>query len=528
MKALKYFLGMVLLLTGMLSCEKQTYDDVSLLNSAPTPSKLTTMFTITQDNSGMVTIYPAGESASYYEVFFGDATTAASKVNAGGNVQHKYAEGVYTVKVVAYNLNGQSTTLTQPLTVSYRAPENLAVTITRDALNRFKVNVSATALYETFFRVYFGDVINEVPQQFLEGQTLNHTYATTGTYTIRVVALSGGAATTTYTQVVSIKNQVSLPITFDDASIDYSVIDFGGNISVDAVDPVLSTNNVKKTTKPAGAETWAGTTMGNDLGFPVKIPFTASTTQMSIKVYSPAAGIHVRLKVEDHTDNTKSVETEALTTAANTWETLIFDFAYQAGGTAALNLSYNYDKASVFFDFGTPGSGKVFYWDNVKFEPVNIYSGIQMPIDFQSTTLAYTFTNFGGAGSSVITNPHSVGINTSTKVGALTKGAGAEVWAGSFLELGNPINFTSLQKIKMKVWVPAAGMVVKFKMENVSNSAINIERDAVTTVANGWEDLTFDFTGIVSSNNYQRVVVFFDFGNNGTGATYYFDDIRLN
>ncbi|MEI7735221.1 MAG: hypothetical protein WCI49_07120, partial [Ferruginibacter sp.] len=336
------------------------------------------------------------------------------------------------------------------------------------------------------------------------------------------------AATTTYTQVVSIKNQVSLPITFDDASIDYSVIDFGGNISVDAVDPVLSTNNVKKTTKPAGAETWAGTTMGNDLGFPVKIPFTASTTQMSIKVYSPAAGIHVRLKVEDHTDNTKSVETEALTTAASTWETLIFDFAYQAGGTAALNLSYNYDKASVFFDFGTPGSGKVFYWDNVKFEPVNIYSGIQMPIDFQSTTLAYTFTNFGGAGSSVITNPHSVGINTSTKVGALTKGAGAEVWAGSFLELGNPINFTSLQKIKMKVWVPAAGMVVKFKMENVSNSAINIERDAVTTVANGWEDLTFDFTGIVSSNNYQRVVVFFDFGNNGTGATYYFDDIRLN
>jgi hypothetical protein len=328
--------------------------------------------------------------------------------------------------------------------------------------------------------------------------------------------------------VVSIKNQVSLPITFDDASIDYSVIDFGGNISVDAVDPVLSTNNVKKTTKPAGAETWAGTTMGNDLGFPAKIPFTASTTQMSIRVYSPAAGIHVRLKVEDHTDNTKSVETEALTTAANTWETLIFDFAYQAGGTAALNLSYNYDKASVFFDFGTPGSGKVFYWDNVKFEPVNIYSGIQMPIDFQSTTLAYTFTDFGGAGSTVITNPHSTGINTSTKVGALTKGAGAEVWAGSFLELGSPINFTSLQKIKMKVWVPAAGMVVKFKMENLTNSAINIERDAVTTVANGWEDLTFDFTGIVSSNNYQRVVVFFDFGNNGTGATYYFDDIRLN
>jgi hypothetical protein len=36
----------------------------------------------------------------------------------------------------------------------------------------------------------------------------------------------------------------------------------------------------------------------------------------------------------------------------------------------------------------------------------------------------------------------------------------------------------------------------------------------------------FDFPGIVSSNNYQRVVVFFDFGQKGTGATYYFDDIK--
>ena len=528
MKALKYILGIVLLLTVAAGCQKQTYDDVSLLQPGYTPTKLAALFTITQDNTGLVTIYPGSEGGSYYEVFFGDTSKVAAKVLGGANVQHKYAEGAYTVKIVAHSLTGQTTTLTQPLTVSYRAPENLAVTIARDAVNRFKVNVSATALYETFFKVTFGDVANEVPQSFLEGQVISHTYASTGTYTIKVVALSGGAATTTFTQVVSIKNQMNLPVTFDDPTIDYSVIDFGGNVSSDAVDPTNAANNVKKTIKPNGAETWAGTTMGNDLGFTSKIPFTAATTQMSMKIYSPAAGIHIRLKVEDHTDNTKSVETEALTTVANTWETLIFDFAYQATGTAALNLSYNYDKASVFFDFGTPGSGKVFLWDNVKFEPVNIYTGLQLPIDFQSTTLAYNFTNFGNATSTVATNTHAVGINTSTKVGALTKAVGAEVWAGSFLELGSPINFSTLQKIRMKVWVPAAGIDVKFKMENLANSAINIEKDAITTVANGWEDLTFDFTGIVNSNNYQRVVVFFDFGNAGTGATYYFDDIRQN
>ena len=528
MKAIKNIFCLVFLMTAVVSCDKQNYNDLSLLQPNVIPSKLTELFTITQDNSGLVTIYPGGEGASFYEIFFGDTTKLAAIVLAGGNVSHKYAEGNYTVKTIAHSLTGQTTTLSQPLTVSFRAPENLVVNIVRDAANRFKINVTASALYETYFNIYFGDVPNEVPVRFLEGQVISHTYASTGTYTVRVVALSGGAATTTYIQVISIKNQINLPVTFDDPTIDYSVIDFGGTVSVDATDPTNPSNNVKKTTKTPGAETWAGTTLGNNLGFVSKVPFTATQTQMSVRVYAPAAGIHVRLKVEDHNDPTKSVETEVLTTAANTWQTLIFDFAFQAAGTAGLNLSYNYDKASIFFDFGTGGSGKVFYWDDVKFEPVNIYTGLQLPIDFQSTTLAYTFTDFGGASSTVVPNPHIVGINTSSKVGALTKGAGAQVWAGSYLELGSPISFAFLQKIKMKVWAPAAGIVVKLKLENLANPAINTERDATTTIANGWEDLTYDFTGIVNANNYQRVVVFFDFGNTGTGLTYYFDDIRLN
>ena len=80
----------------------------------------------------------------------------------------------------------------------------------------------------------------------------------------------------------------------------------------------------------------------------------------------------------------------------------------------------------------------------------------------------------------------------------------------------------------MKVWSPQAGIIVKMKLENLGNSAINTELDATTTVANGWEELTYNFTGIVNSNNYQRVVVFFNFGVAGTGSSYYFDDIKLS
>lgn len=78
----------------------------------------------------------------------------------------------------------------------------------------------------------------------------------------------------------------------------------------------------------------------------------------------------------------------------------------------------------------------------------------------------------------------------------------------------------------MKVWSPQAGIIVKLKLENLNDASINKEIDATTTVANGWEELTFDFNGIVNANNYQRIVLFFDFGNNGTGKTYYFDDIK--
>jgi len=87
-------------------------------------------------------------------------------------------------------------------------------------------------------------------------------------------------------------------------------------------------------------------------------------------VYSPDAGIPVRLKVEDASDPTRSVETEAMTTMANAWETLTFDFANEAPGTAAFNDTYTYNKISVFPNFGTTGAtagAKTYYFDDFTF-----------------------------------------------------------------------------------------------------------------------------------------------------------------
>lgn len=181
-------------------------------------------------------------------------------------------------------------------------------------------------------------------------------------------------------------SQIDLPVTFDVETVNYTMTDFGGNVSEIVADPAGGTNNVAKVTKTQGAETWAGTTIGTASGYASKIPFTAALAKISVRVYSPSAGIHVRLKVEAHNDPTLTAETEAITTVANEWETLTFDFSKVATGTNPWNPAINFNKMSIFFDFGNTGSGSVFYFDDVVFitttfsgniltDHVRVYSG---------------------------------------------------------------------------------------------------------------------------------------------------------
>jgi hypothetical protein len=696
MKVVKYLLSISLLLAVITACKKETYDDTSFVNDGVSePAKLSVLFNITQDNTGLVTIYPSGEGATTYDVYYGDGSENFVKVASGSNTQHTYKEGVYKVKVVGHGISGKTTELTQELTVSFKAPENLKTTVSTTGLT---VSVAATADYETMFHVYYGDETTADPEpydSFLETQTATHTYASAGTYVIRVVALSGGVATAQHEETIKVGKQIDLPLAFDDPNYDYTTVDFGGNtssvladpanpankvlkvvkpagaevwagttlgtalgfatkvpitaanakmtvrvyspaagltlklklenhdvaansvetdvlttvankwevltfdfnkntagtpalnstfiydkasmffdfnvggsgkvfymddlkmnvpiqqislpvtfdapntdytvtdfgnnITVDAVDPVNPDNKVKKTTKPNGAETWAGVTVGTAAGFPTKIPVTSEFAQMTLRVYSSAAGLTIKLKIEDHTDGTKSVETDAVTTGANKWETLTFNLLKNSTGTPAFNPAFNYDKATVFFDFNVAGSGKVFYWDDLKLVPAPA-SVLGMPLDFQSSTLKYAFTDFDGGAVTIVNNPNASGINTSTKVAKMVKSPGA-TYGGSFLALDNPIDFSTKKTFKVKVYSPRVGAHVLLKVENPTNGGISFEKEVTTTKANEWEELTFDYSGINTANVYQKLVFIFDNGTSGDGSanyTFYFDDITLN
>jgi hypothetical protein len=343
--------------------------------------------------------------------------------------------------------------------------------------------------------------------------------------------------------------QMDLPVTFEGSTIEYGVIGFeGAQASTIEVDPTNANNTVVKVIKSAAAQPWAGTTItaAAELGLATPIPFTASNQTMTLKVWSPDAGITVRMKVEEHGNNTHTVETDAVTTVAGQWETLTFNFANQGAGTAAINLAYTYDKPTVFFNYGVNGATageKTYYFDDLMMGTGGGTGLAQMtlPVNFEGTTIDYGVIGFEGAQASTIEVDPTNANNTVVKV---IKSATAQPWAGTTItaaaELGlaSPIPFTaSNQKMTLKVWSPDAGITVRLKVEEHGNNTHTVETDAVTTVAGQWETLTFDFAnqgaGTAAINlayTYDKPTVFFNYGVNGATAgekTYYFDDLKM-
>lgn len=417
-----------LLVASFLGCKKEVFDDTSFVTSSSGPDSLSVLFEITQDNSGLVTITPNGRGAVSYDVFYGHGPANAVSVAAGKNTTHVYPEGVYTVKLVAYGVNGKTKELNQQLTVTFRAPENLQVNVAIDPANNYKVNVSATAQYETNFKVFFGDVPNEVPVSFLEGQTVSRTYTATGTFNVKVVALSGGAATIEKTVPVTIVDPILLPLTFQSPTINYGWFNFdGGNTTVinNPNSSGLNTSTkVARMVKEAG-QPWGGSfiTLSSNIDFSANKIFR-------VKVFSPRAGAKMLLKVENAANPGMNFEKEAVTTVANAWEYLYFDYS-------TINTSQTYNRIVVIWELGTPGDGSAnftFLMDD--FELVNSLPAppLSLPLSFESTTTNFDWFNFDGGQVTIQNNPVSSGINTSARVAKMVKNSG-QPWGGSFLTL---------------------------------------------------------------------------------------------
>ena len=198
MKTLKYIFRLSLVLFFFINCTEDT-NDLSFIDNVTAPANVSALFQITQDNTGLVTITPNAESAVSYNVTLGDGSEPI-KIKQGSSGNHVYAEGSYTVKIEAVGITGLKTEVSKDIVVSFKAPQNLVVTIENDAAISKQVNVVATADFAMFYEVYFGEAGNTEPVLGNIGETVSYTYQEAGTYTIRIVAKGGAIATTEYMQ----------------------------------------------------------------------------------------------------------------------------------------------------------------------------------------------------------------------------------------------------------------------------------------------------------------------------------------
>lgn len=205
------------------------------------------------------------------------------------------------------------------------------------------------------------------------------------------------------------------------------------------------------------------------------------------------------------------------------------------------------DKAGLF-QMKIEGSGgktvyldNIYYWNNATTTVVGppAKPKAELPITFNdSSTVDYAIRDFEGTISMLTTAPGGSGLVLKTvRPSTIT-----QPYAGtSIADLGLKSNIAfegGRTTMSVKVYAEEVNTLICLKVEG---PGVGSEGLAVTTAV-GWNDLSFDFSKVVSlkgrtsqtidvTKSYNKLVVFYNFfvtgATQGSDKTYYCDDIKL-
>ncbi|MGB5403749.1 MAG: PKD domain-containing protein, partial [Robiginitalea sp.] len=301
------------------------------------------------------------------------------------------------------------------------------------------------------------------------------TYSDSGTYKVTLVASNQAGASSTFEDelTLNIKQDITLPITFDDTNVIYEASTFDGAAFEIVANPDVSGSNDKETN--VGEITNSGAAFEGlffDLGTPVDLT-TDKTITMNFWSEAP---IDVLMKLEEGTG--AATETSA-SHGGTGWEEISFDFTSSA----------SYSRLTLFVD-GPGTTAGIFYFDDVEqagTDPGGDDCTAETEQSLDASDFNLTFlTDPGsaiigdGAAYSYIDNPDTDNdVNPSCKVGQIDRNPGLP-FANNQIVFDSKFDFTANTGFKLKVWAPVAGTNVLLKLEDKSNSAVNTEVAAVT------------------------------------------------
>lgn len=363
-----------------------------------------------------------------------------------------------------------------------------------------------------------------------------------GDATVEVTS-ANGAVSLTYTVSYYFSYDINLPVTFEE-NIDYALTDFGGTVSEIIVDPTDPSNKVAKTIKTEAAETWAGTTIGGAIGFANAVPFAEGATTMTVRVWSPDANIPVRLKVEDANDETHTVETETNTTVAGDWEVITFDFANEAPGTEPIHYDWYFNKASIFFNFGTTGAiagEKTYYWDDVTFTGGGVEPKPLLALNVQDnfeddgwgTITSWRFQDPDLMDITVIEDPTMAGNHVMDYLRS-----GTFEWANAQFILDHRMDLSERNIFEVRAYFPSSNdysgllsptLALKLQNSLLGGEAWTTQTEKINTVDtfDEWLTLEFDFSEVFNREDYDQMVVQFGGEGHFVPGEFYLDDLKL-
>lgn len=326
----------------------------------------------------------------------------------------------------------------------------------------------------------------------------------------------------------------------------YELVDFNGatsSVVTDApADGSIGSTKALKVTTTGGT---AGTVLVSKSRAASLI--SASSFVVKANIHSPVSGKIIMLKLESIDHPSQVVEIRNTSVAG--WKTYSFNF--EVGG----NLTQDYPRAIVFFDFTGTGGDNPWYLDDLAFNGAvgasipggggggggggNAGAGeaVETLLTFEGNdSLGALLTAeavadqphgvFGGA-SAVITEAPAGGLGGS--VLAITK-SGAE-WSGvnALVSLDGSFRYSDATntKVTFNYYSPKGGSPVGLELYNGATLAVSM-----TQAANaGWNNIEFDlstssgWSGLVK---YDKLVIFPDFQVAAANEVFYLDNLAVN
>ncbi|MGY6562613.1 MAG: T9SS type A sorting domain-containing protein [Luteibaculaceae bacterium] len=263
--------------------------------------------------------------------------------------------------------------------------------------------------------------------------------------------------------------------------------------------------------------------------------YLTGTKQMSMKVYSPAAGINLQITLENSTlaqpanfPTGRHSEYTAVTTVANQWETLTFTFANQPDASVS---NTNVNRMVILFAPNTNTNPQFRFDDLMGPELANdpCVDAVTNPLvlnDFECNQNVNFIFSHAGINFTRVVNPNSSGLNTSSHVARYVRNIGenTDVIIGRFngnLQLSATNSLLALDVIDAN-----APSLVVLSLQNLNGDVI-LAMNATTVASTGWQTLLFDASEVVDADDIEQFVILFAPGVNNSNL-YFFDNFRFD